>query len=365
MSAPDLFAPTQIGAIRVANSIAMAPLTRSRADLLGNQTPLAAEYYHQRASAGLIITEANDISTQSHGFAWTPGIYTDGHVAAWRPVMEAVHGAGGKIIVQFMHVGRVSHFSLQPNGEAPVAPSAIQAGELVTTESGRIPPSMPRALRIDEIPGVIEQYRNAGRKAKAAGFDGIEIHMGNGFLLDQFLRDSTNHRDDAYGGSIANRIRLPIEVTQAVAGIIGADRIGVRISPVKTSIGNIPIDSDPQATYTGLVAALDAIGTAYIHVIEGHVPVGPEQKPFDFRALRHAFGGAYIANGGYDRANAIQAIADGAADMIAFGKPFIGNPDLVERLRRNVLLAEAPVAAYYGGGAEGYIDFPPLEAMVP
>lgn len=362
MSAPDLFAPTQIGAIWVANSIAMAPLTRSRADLLGNQTPFAAEYYRQRASAGLMITEANDISAQGHGFAWTPGIYTDAHVAAWRPVTEAVHGAGGKIVVQLMHVGRLSHHSGQRNGEAPVAPSAIQAGEFVMTENGRIPPSMPRALRSSEIPDVIDQYRNAARKAKAADFDGVEIHMGNDFLLDQFLRDSTNHRDDAYGGSIENRIRLPVEVSRAVAGIIGADRVGVRISPVKTSIGNIPVDSDPQATYGELIEKLDAIGTAYVHVIEGQTPVGLEQKPLDFLALRHAFGGAYITNGGYDRARAIETIASGRADMIAFGKSFIGNPDLVARLRRDAPLIEAPADAYYGGGAKGYIDFPTLEA---
>lgn len=361
MSAPDLFAPTQIGAIWAANSIAMAPLTRSRADRLGNQTPLAAEYYRQRASAGLMITEANDISAQGHGFAWTPGIYTDAHVAAWRAVTEAVHGAGGKIVVQVMHVGRVSHHSLQQNGEAPVAPSAIQAGEFVMTENGRIRPSMPRALHVHEIPGVIDQYRNAARKAKAAGFDGIEIHMGNGFLLDQFLRDSTNQRDDAYGGSIENRVHLPVEVTMAVAEIVGADRAGVRISPVKTSIGNIPVDSDPQATYGELVEKLDAIGIAYIHVIEGRMPVGPEQKPLDFLALRHAFGGAYIANGDYGRSRAIEAIASGSADMIAFGKAFIGNPDLVERLRGDAPLIEAPVEAYYGGGAKGYIDFPTLE----
>lgn len=360
MSVPDLFAPTQIGAIWAANSIAMAPLTRSRADLLGNQTPLAAEYYRQRASAGLLFTEANDISAQGHGFAWTPGIYTEAHVAAWRPVTEAVHAAAGKIVVQLMHVGRVSHHSLQQNGEEPVAPSAIQAGEFVMTENGRIPPSMPRALRTDEIPGVIEQYRNAARKANAAGFDGVEIHMGNGFLLDQFLRDGTNRRNDAYGGSIEKRVRLPVEVTKAVAEIIGADRVGVRISPVKTSIGNIPVDSNPQATYGELVEKLDAAGIAYIHVIEGQTSVGPEQKPLDFLALRHAFGGAYIANGGYDRARAIEAIASGKADMIAFGKPFIGNPDLVERLRRNAPIIDAPPDTYYGGGAKGYIDFPTL-----
>lgn len=362
MSAPNLFAPTQVGAIRVANSIAMAPLTRSRADRLGNQTPLAVEYYRQRASAGLIITEANDISAQGHGFAWTPGIYTDANVAAWRLVTEAVHEAGGRIVVQLMHVGRVSHSSLQENGEAPVAPSAIQAGEFVMTESGRIPPSMPRALRADELPGVVDQYRNAARKAAIAGFDGVEVHMGNGFLLDQFLRDSTNHRDDAFGGSIENRIRLPFEVTKAVADIIGADRVGMRISPVKTSIGNIPVDSDPQATYGALVEKLDTLGIAYIHVIEGPAPVGPEQKPLDFLALRHAFGGAYIANGGYDRARAIETIASGRADMVAFGKPFIGNPDLVARLRRDAPLIDAPAETYYGGGARGYIDFPTLEA---
>jgi N-ethylmaleimide reductase len=360
MSKANIFDSTTVGALQVANRIAMAPLTRSRADLSGNQTPLAAEYYRQRASAGLLFTEATDISRQGHGFAYTPGIYTDAHVAAWQPVTEAVHNAGCLIVLQLLHVGRISHVSLQENGQAPVAPSAIQAGEQIFSEKGPVPPSMPRALRIDEIPPLLDDYRSAARKAKTAGFDGVEIHMGNGFLLDQFLRDSTNHRDDSYGGSVQNRIRLPFEVARAVADIWGPDRVGVRLSPVKTSLGNTPLDSDPQATFGQLVEKLDVLGLAFIHCIEGDALVGAAQARFDFHALRKAFSGAYIANGGYHKASAEKAILEGRADVVAFGRPFIGNPDFVERLRRDAPLIDAPSSVYYGGGEKGYIDFPTL-----
>ncbi len=361
-SEAELFSPTKIGAIEVANRIAMAPLTRARADMEGVHSPMAIEYYRQRASAGLIITEATNISRQGRGYALTPGIYTDAHVAAWKPVVEAVHAAGGKIVMQLWHVGRISHVSLQKDGAAPVAPSAIQAGDMVFTLDGMQRPSLPRALETDEIPGIIEDYRNAARKAKEAGFDGVEVHSANNYLLEQFIRDSTNKRTDRYGGSIENRTRLPIEVVTAVAEIWGADRVGVRLSPITRAVGDTPLDSTPQETYGYLAAQLGELGLAYIHCIEGQTRGPNAVADFDFKALHKAFGGKYMANNSYTRELAIEAASSsGHADMVAFGRPFIGNPDLVERLRRNAPLVDAPVATYYGGGAEGYIDFKPLE----
>ncbi|MBF5093057.1 alkene reductase [Novosphingobium sp. NBM11] len=358
--AADLFAPTSIGAIDVTNRIVMAPLTRSRAGMDGVHGPLAVDYYRQRASAGLIVTEATNISQQGRGYAYTPGIYTDAHAEAWREVTDAVHESGGKIVLQLWHVGRVSHFSLQEGGAPPVAPSAIRAGGRVYTLAGDDVPSMPRALEADEIPGLVEDYRNAAHLAKKAGFDGVEVHAANGYLLDQFLRDSTNRRTDLYGGSVGNRARFPIEVVKAVAEIWGADRVGVRISPLSTAIGETPLDSDPQATYGYFVQQLGGLGLAYLHAVEGQLREANAASALDFKALHAAFGGAYIANNGYDRQLAMDAIASGHADMISFGRAFIGNPDLVERLRRNAPLFEAPLTAYYGGGAEGYTDFPTL-----
>jgi N-ethylmaleimide reductase len=354
---PTLFTPTRLGAIDVKNRIAMAPLTRSRAGMDGVQTPLAAAYYAQRASAGLLIAEATNISRQGRGYAYTPGIYTDAQVAAWREVTDAVHAAGGKIVLQLWHVGRMSHVSLQEDGAAPVAPSALQAGGSVFTEQGFQPPSMPRALRTDEIPALIEDYRQAALRAQAAGFDGVEVHAANGYLLEQFLRDSTNHRTDAYGGSIENRARLTLEVVAAVAGVWGAGRVGVRLSPLSTAIGDTPLDSTPMQTHGYLVARLSAMGIAYLHVVEGQMHAGNGADAFDIRALRAAFAGAYIANNGYDRQTALDATAQGRADLVAFGRAFIGNPDLVARLRDNRPLFDAPASSYFGGGAEGYTEF--------
>lgn len=356
-----LFEPLSVGAIKVSNRIAMAPLTRSRAGMDGVHTPLAVEYYRQRASAGLLITEATNISQQGRGYALTPGIYSDAHVEAWRPVTEAVHAAGGKIVMQLWHVGRMSHVSLQQDGAAPVAPSAIRAGETVFTLDGPERPSMPRALETAEIPGIVDDYRTAARNAKRAGFDGVEVHCANCYLLEQFLRDSTNHRTDRYGGSVENRARLAIEVVTAVAEIWGSDRVGVRLSPLTRTAGETPLDSDPAALYGYLTEQLGALQLAYLHCIEGHTGGGNAADAFDFRALHRSFGGAYIANNSYDRALAVAAVGSGHADMVAFGRPFIGNPDLVERLRRDATLFQAPHEAYYGGGAEGFTDFKTLE----
>lgn len=357
MSTESLFSPTTLGAINVGNRVAMAPLTRSRAGIDGVHTPLAVEYYRQRASAGLIITEATNISRQGRGYAFTPGIYTDEQRDAWKQVTEAVHAEGGSIVMQLWHVGRMSHVSLQEGGIAPVAPSALQAGGNVFTEEGFLPPSMPRALELDEIAGVVDDYRNAARRALEAGFDGVEVHAANGYLLEQFLRDSTNHRQDRYGGSIENRARFPLEVVEAVAGVWGADRVGLRLSPLSTAVGNTPLDSTSLDTHLYLARRLGEMKLAYLHMVEGQLHDGNGADAFDFNALREAFGGKYMANNGYARQTAMDAVASGHADMIAFGKPFIGNPDLVERLRGNLPLFDAPASAFFGGGAEGYTHF--------
>lgn len=358
---PNLFAPLSVGDIEVANRVVMAPLTRSRADMDGVHSPLAVEYYRQRASAGLIISEATNISREGRGYAFTPGIYTHAHIAAWRRITDAVHEAGGKIVCQLWHVGRMSHVSLQENGAAPVAPSAIQAGEQVFLENQTVEsPSMPRALKTDEIARILADYRHAARCAREAGFDGVEIHAANCYLLEQFIRDSTNRRTDQYGGPVKNRTRLPIEVVTAVAGIWGAGRVGVRLSPITRAVGDTPLDSDPQATYFYLAEQLGKLGLAYLHCVEGQTRGDNGAGDFDFMRLHAKFGGRYIANNSYDRDMAMEAVAEGHADMIAFGRPFIANPDLVERLRRDAPLAQADHATFYGGGAAGYTDYPAL-----
>jgi N-ethylmaleimide reductase len=358
-----LFSPTDLGSMSLANRVVMAPLTRSRADMNGLHSDLAVEYYRQRATAGLIITEATNISRQGRGYAFTPGIYSDAQVAAWRRVTDAVHQAGGKIVCQLWHVGRMSHVDLQEDHAAPVAPSAIRAGELIFLESGtQAPPSIPRALGTDEIPAILADYTNAARRAKDAGFDGVEIHSANCYLLDQFIRDSTNKRTDRYGGSVENRTRLPIEVATEVSKIWGADRVGVRLSPITRAVGDTPLDSNPQATYGYLAEQLGNLGLAYLHCVEGQTRGPNAAADFDFKALHAAFGGKYIANNGYNRQLALDAAASGYADLIAFGHHYIANPDLVERLRLDAPLAESDKATYYGGGAKGYTDYPTLNA---
>lgn len=354
-----LFTPTQLGDIPLANRLVMAPLTRNRALPGQVPNPLAIEYYAQRASAGLIVAEGTQINVLGQGYLDTPGIHTGAQVEAWKPVTAAVHARGGRIVVQLWHVGRISHTSLLPPGQVPVAPSALRANAKTFTAQGFEDVSEPRALGIEEIPALIADYVRAARNAIAAGFDGVELHAANGYLIDQFLRDGSNHRDDAYGGSIENRSRLLVEVTQAIADEIGAGRTGVRLSPV-TPV-NDAHDSDPQPLFEHAVARLDAIGgLAFIHVIEGATGGARDVAPFDFAALRAKFRGPWIANNGYDKAMAERAIASGYADAVAFGRAYIANPDLAERLRLDAPLNPLDGTTLYGGGAKGYTDYPTL-----
>jgi N-ethylmaleimide reductase len=356
----DLFQPVRLGPYSLANRVVMAPLTRSRAGADGVPRPLMAEYYAQRASAGLIVAEGTNISPQGRGYAFTPGLYDDAQVEGWRPVIECVHVCGGRIFPQLWHVGRVSHPWLQPGGALPVAPSAIRPEATSYTGDGFTPCVTPRALDTDEIPLIIEQYRQATRNAVAAGFDGVEIHAANGYLIEQFLRDSTNKRTDAYGGSRENRARFLFEVTEAVAGVCGAQRVGIRLSPLAT-VNGAALDSNAVATYTLAVAGLNAFDLAYIHVIEGNTQ-GPRHVPggFDLQILRRTFNGLYMANNGYDRELALDARRHNLADLVSFGRPFIANPDLVERLRIGAALNVPDRATFFGGGAVGYTDYPVL-----
>jgi N-ethylmaleimide reductase len=369
----NLFEPCQAGQLQLASRIVMAPLTRNRApQALANA--LMAEYYAQRANpatgAGLIITEATAISHQGQGYADVPGIWSAEQVKAWQAVTAAVHAKGGKIVVQLWHVGRISHTSLQPNGQAPVAPSAIVAkSKTVLIENGVpsfVPTSVPRALELAEIPGIVSDYRRAAKNAIDAGFDGIEVHAANGYLIDQFLRADSNHRTDAYGGSIENRTRLLKEVMLAVSQEIGGGRCGIRISPVTPA--NDASDASPQALFEHVASFLGTLSLAYVHTIEGSTGAARDfqqgEAPFDYKALKKAYQqggghGAWMLNNAYDRALADQAIADGA-DLIAFGKSFIANPDLATRLKQNGPYNTPDRATFYGGLAAGYTDYPSL-----
>lgn len=356
-----LFQPIKLGDITLPNRIAMAPLTRNRAIEPNTvPSPLAPTYYKQRASAGLLISEASQISQQGQGYIWTPGCFSEAQVEGWRHVTKAVHEAEGHIFLQMWHVGRISHTSLQPNAGAPVAPSAITAKTKTFISSGFAETSEPRALRTDEIAGIVADYAHAARSADRAGFDGVEIHAANGYLIDQFMRDGSNKRTDAYGGSIENRLRFALEVVDSILTVLPARRVGIRIAP--TSPANDITDSNPQALFGALADELAKRKLVYLHAVEGATGGARETVAFDWAGLRKAFGGVYIANNGYTRDLAIEAIGSGHADMIAFGRPFISNPDLVERLRRNAPLNEPDRATFYGGGEKGYIDYPFLAA---
>lgn len=362
ISNTDLFQPVTIGAWQLANRIIMAPLTRCRVKHDGIPGPLQAEYYAQRASAGLIISEATNISPQARGYAYTPGIFTDAQIDGWRHVTEAVHAKQGKIICQLWHTGRYSHPSLQPDGVIPVAPSAIAAEGETITELGMQMVLTPRALETAEIPGIVEQYRHAAHCAKLAGFDGVEIHSANCYLLEQFIRDSTNHRNDQYGGSIENRARLVLEVVQAVTEVWGGgSRVGIRLSPVTPSAGNTPLDSSVMTTYGYLIKQLNRFDLAYLHFVEGSTRMSREiPHHVSLRQLRLLFKGPYMANNLYTPELALERRAEDLADLICFGRPFMANPDLVERLKTGAELAVAPKETWYGGGERGYTDWPTL-----
>lgn len=358
MTASKLFEPYKLGDIQLSNRTVMAPLTRNRAVAGFVPNPLAIEYYGQRASAGLLITEASQVSQQGQGYQDTPGIYSKEQIAGWRKVTDRVHERGGKIFIQLWHVGRVSHTSLQENNQAPVAPSAVRAKGKTFVGGTFADVSEPRALTLDEIPGVIDSFKRAGANAIAAGFDGVEIHGANGYLLDQFAKDGANKRTDAYGGSIENRAKLMLEVSKAVASEIGGERTGIRISPVTPA--NDISDSNPQPLFDHIVDGLSAQKLVYIHVIEGSTGGPRDNAPFDYDSLRKRFKGTYIANNGYDLALANKQLDANKADLIAFGKLFISNPDLVERFKAGAPLNEFDKNTFYGGGAKGYTDYPTL-----
>lgn len=356
-----LFDPITIGDIALKNRIVMAPLTRNRA-VNGCPNDLMAEYYQQRATAGLIIAEASPISPMAVGYLDTPGIWSPEQVSGWRQVTDAVHAAGGRMVLQLWHVGRISHTSLLPDGAQPVSSTNTRSNAMTFTAAGFEPVSAPRALRDDEIPALIDDYRKAARNAIDAGFDGVEIHGANTYLLEQFLRDSVNDRVGPYGGSIENRARLLLEVVRAVSEVIGAGRVGVRLSPMTTFGNTAALDSNPQELYGYVVAQLAPMGLAYLHVIEGETggTRTPEGPSFDYDALHRKFPGAWMVNNCFTRNEAIAEVQSGKADLIAFGRPFISTPDLVRRLKDDQPFNDLRADKLYGGGAEGYVDYPVL-----
>lgn len=369
MSADPLFTPVRLGALALEHRVVMAPLTRMRARQPGDVPhALNATYYGQRASrGGLIVTEATDVSAQARGYPGAPGIYSQEQIAGWRSVTDAVHAKGGLIVLQIWHTGRVSHSTMQPGNTRPVAPSAVAApGGHMDAQGRPVPFEEPRALNIDEIPGIVAQFREATLNAREAGFDGVEIHSANGYLIDQFLQDGTNRRTDRYGGGIENRTRLLLEVVDAAAGVWSADRVGVRLSPWGRFNGMT--DSDPAQLFEHVAAALGTRGLAYIHVIEPRADQNSDTNALDPDApdaasrVRARFGGPVIAAGGFTRGTAEKVVARGDADAVAFGRLFIANPDLPERFRTGAALNRYDRSTFYGGDTRGYTDYPALNA---
>ena len=365
-----LFRPATLGPFTLKNSIVLPPLTRSRSSQPGNvANALMATYYRQRSSAGFMVTEGTQIEPRGQGYAWTPGIHSAEQVAGWRLVTEAVHAEGGVIFAQLWHVGRVSHTSLQPNGDAPVAPSAIAAtGVSVFVETGPgtgalCPPSTPRALSREEIAELVQLYASAARNALDAGFDGVEIHCANGYLINQFISAHSNQRDDEYGGGLANRLRFLREVTQAVDAVVGKERLGVRFSPLFESTDEARVylglvEEGPRATYQQAIQVLEDVGIAYLSLAEADWDNAPE-LPADFRqVVRDTFSGAIIYAGKYTAERGNRVLDAGLADLIAFGRPFIANPDLPRRLAHGLALNPLDAASMYGGTERGYIDYP-------
>ncbi len=365
MSFEALFQPYTLGPLSLKNRIVMAPLTRSRSNEQGIVPAYAAEYYAQRAGAGLIVSEATNISAQARGYAKTPGIWSDAQVEAWKPVTEAVHRAGGLFFLQLWHTGRLSHPALQPDGGLAVSASTVKPEGQAFTEAGMVDYVAPRALDASELPGIAEDYRRAAANARAAGFDGVEVHSANNYLLEQFLRDSTNQRTDEYGGSVENRLRFPLQaVRAAIEGFGDAGSVGIRISPATTMPGNTPLDTNPNETYGRYVDALSELGLVYLHVIEGVTQQTRESEAVDYPALRERFHGTYIDNNMVSPKTAERELTEGKTDLVAFGRAFLANPDLVERLKTGAPLADAPKEYWYGGDERGYIDWP-LAAATP
>jgi N-ethylmaleimide reductase len=357
MSGTTLFTSIQIGALTLPNRIVMAPLTRGRAVDGRIPNDLMAKYYRQRATAGLIISEATQISELSLGYANTPGIHTPAQVEGWKKVTQAVHEAGGRIFLQLWHVGRAAHPAYM-NGAQPVAPSAVPIPGEAHTPEGKIPYATPRALTKPEIAEIVDQYREGASKAKAAGFDGVEIHAANGYLIDEFLRTEANRRTDEYGGSVENRARFLLEVAQAVVGVWGGDRVGVRLSP--TNAFNGMNDANPRETFTYAARQLNRFDLAYLHVLESlpnHFLTRTHEE-FITPHIRAAYAGNLIVNAGYDKQLGNDAIARGAADLVAYGSLYISNPDLVERFRNDWPLSKPDIATYYTPGETGYADYP-------
>jgi len=353
-----LLSSFRVGILDLRNRVAMAPMTRNRAGAGELATPMMATYYGQRAGAGLIVTEASQISPEAVGYPKTPGIHTDNQVEAWRQVTDAVHDAGGRIFLQLWHAGRASHPSLLPERRLPVAPSAIAAAGKAFTAQGLLPFPKPRALALAEIAPIVAAFGHASVRARAAGFDGVEIHAGNGYLIDQFLRDGTNQRTDRYGGSPANRTRFLLEVVEAAAAAWEANRVGVRVSPLQTF--NDMRDSDPAATFAHVAKELSSFDLAYLHLVESIDPAAGSLGLVISPLVRTRFDGPLMLNGGYTRDLANFTILDGLADLVSFGSAYIANPDLTERFRHHHPLNTPDRATFYGGTAEGYIDYPAM-----
>lgn len=363
VTTPSIFDPIQMGRLQLSNRILMAPMTRSRATSEGIHHELTPLYYQQRASAGLIISEAAAISKQGSGYPLIPGIFNEAQENSWKKVIQAVHEKEGKFFIQLMHTGRVGHSSLNPQSHKPwVAPSAIPlSGTVMAADLTQKPAEVPHELTPHEILDVIDQFVRAAERAIRAGADGVELHGGNGYLIDQFIRDSSNQRGDRYGGSVINRLRFLLELTEAVSGAIGSDRLGVRFSPLSSF--NDMKDSDPNTTFVTAARELQSFRLAYLHVIEP-VTHAPGLTPVLTPGMKSAFQGTFIANGGYRLNSAQAALAHGVADAISFGEPFIANPDLVERMKLGAPWNVADRKTYYSGGARGYIDYPTLHSSV-
>lgn len=361
---PVLFTPFSVGALQLPNRVVMAPMTRSRAGAGNVPTPMMTTYYRQRASAGLIVTEATQVSPEGVGYPNTPGIHTEEQIAGWQHVTREVHAAGGRIVLQLWHVGRISHPSMQPHGGLPVAPSAIKPEGKVYTAHGLQSFVTPRALDTQEVPQIIAQFAAGAVRAKAAGFDGVEIHGASGYLVDQFLRDGSNHRTDRYGGSVGNRVRFLREVSEAVVGVWGEGRVGVRLSTINPF--NDMSDSDPVGTFSSAAKALDDLGLAYLHIVEpalgsaGYVPSAPRALP----EIRAAFHGPLMVNDGYDARTAEAAILSGQTDLVSFAALFLANPDLVKRFRAGAPLNAPDSSTFYGGDERGYTDYPAYDATL-